>query len=120
MPEIAQSTELQPMNGIIATPEGYRLTIDTRIYAIEAVKKAAYKFADRASIFIRPKSEAEVEVVFSFTGQVHPDHPEQVIADYCNELLDQDLREIIKKEAGPLRNLILAHAFSKTSLVEKE
>jgi His-Xaa-Ser system protein HxsD len=44
---------------------------------------------------------------------------EQVIPDFSNELLDQDLREIVKRETGALRNLIMAHAFSQMTLSEK-
>lgn len=107
------------MNGVVLEAEIHRLSINTSIYSIEAVKKAAYKFADRTSVIISPSSESTVTVAFNFVGNHSQSCPEQVISDFCNELLDQDLREIIKREAGPLRNLILAHAFSKTSLAEK-
>lgn len=35
-------------------------------------------------------------------------------------LLDQDLREIVSEETEGVRNLILAHAFSKTTLIKPE
>lgn len=60
-----------------------------------------------------------IKVVFNFVGKHSSTNAEQVLSDFCNELLDQDLREIVKREAGPLRNVILAHAFSRTQLVEK-
>ena len=107
------------MNGVVLEAEGHRLSLHTSIYSIEAIKKAAYKFADRTSVIISPGSESTATVTFNFVGKHSQSAPEQVIADFCNELLDQDLREMIKREAGPLRNLILAHAFSKTSLAEK-
>jgi len=34
--------------------------------------------------------------------------------------LDQDLRETLKVETEPVRNLILAHAFSKTGIISHE
>ena len=37
--------------------------------------------------------------------------------DFQTEVLDQNLREKIKLETAPTRNLILAHAFSRTGLV---
>jgi His-Xaa-Ser system protein HxsD len=36
------------------------------------------------------------------------------------EVLDQDLRLKLKTETEPIRNLILAHAFSKTGLIADE
>ena len=108
------------MNGATRLPEGYSLSLSTSIYSLAAIKKSAYKFADRASVIINPASESEVSVVFNFSGKCAGDDPEHVISDFCNELLDQDLREQIAKETGPLRNLILAHAFSQTSLADKD
>ena len=107
------------MHSISQVPEGYSLSLSTSIYSIEAVKKAAYKFADRTSIIINPGPDSTISLVFNFAGKYTNNDPKQVIADFCNELLDQDLRERIKKETEPLRNLILAHAFSRTSLADK-
>jgi His-Xaa-Ser system protein HxsD len=39
---------------------------------------------------------------------------------FFQELLDQELREKIGQETAPLRNLILAHAFSKIDLIRRE
>jgi|ERR1017187_1666256 His-Xaa-Ser system protein HxsD len=107
------------MNSISQVPEGYSLSLSTSVYSVEAVKKSAYKFADRTSIIINPGPDSTISLVFNFAGKYANRDPKQVIADFCNELLDQDLRERIKKEAEPLRNLILAHAFSRTSLADK-
>lgn len=109
------------MNNISQVPGGYSLSLDTTIYSIEAIKKAAYKFADQASVIINPgPTNSAISLVFNFVGKKSSSGPEQVISDFCNELLDQDLREIVKRETGPLRNLIIAHAFSRTSLIEKD
>jgi len=107
------------MHSICKVPGGYSLSLSTSIYSVEAVKKTAYKFADRTSVIINPEAESAVSIVFNFIGKHAESNPEQVISDFCNELLDQDLRERIKKETEPLRNLILAHAFSRTSLADK-
>jgi len=95
------------------------LSIDTRVYSLDAIKKAAYKFAVVASVILQPKDDHTINIVFNFEGVQKKSDPNRVIADFCNELLDQDLREIIKRETTPVRNLILAHAFSRSSLIEK-
>jgi len=107
------------VNAVSQDASGYVLSLDTQIYSLDAVKKVAYKFADRASIIINPGADSNVSVVFNFVGGQSKNDPEQVIGDFCNELLDQDLRQIIRQETGALRNLILAHAFSGTSLAQE-
>jgi His-Xaa-Ser system protein HxsD len=77
--------------------------IDLGIYSLVALKKAAYKFK-KVQILERDKNFAILEL---------GDISEEV---FYKELVDQDLREIIAKETEPVRNLILAQAFSKTSL----
>jgi His-Xaa-Ser system protein HxsD len=106
------------MNGVVRDGNTFVLSIDTQVYSLEALKKTAYKFAAVTSVIIEPNADNVVSVLFNFAGSHAKNDPERVIADFCNELLDQDLREIIKRETTPVRNLILAHAFSRSSLVE--
>ena len=108
------------MTGISRNLDDYSLSLDTSIYSVEAIKKTAYKFADRTSVLLNRTSESALSIVFNFAGKHALENPEAVISDFCNELLDQDLREQIKKETDPLRNLIFAHAFSRTSLTDKD
>src|ERR1700722_3095076 len=107
------------MKGITREGEDYLLSLDTKIYGLEAIKKTAYKFADRTSVILKPQADSAISVIFNFVGQHAKNDPDQIIAAFCNELLDQDLREIIKQETTPVRNLILAHAFSHTSLADE-
>jgi His-Xaa-Ser system protein HxsD len=106
--------------GISNVSEAHTLSLDLSIYSLEAIKKTAYKFADRASVIISPGPDSTVSLSFSFVGQNAGNDPKQIISDFCNELLDQDLREIVKKDTGVLRNLIIAHAFSRTKLTEED
>ena len=106
------------MNGVVRDGDRFVLAIDTRVYSLEAVKKTAYKFAAVTSVIIEPKTDNVISVLFNFAEVHGRGNPERIISDFCNELLDQDLREIIKRETTPVRNLILAHAFSNSSLVE--
>lgn len=94
--------------------------LDTTVYSLEAIKKSAYKFADRTTVVINKASDTSVSVDFNFVQPNAGPKPENVISDFCSELLDQDLREIIKRETGALRNAIIAHAFSRTALAENK
>lgn len=107
------------MNSADSVIGQFCLKINLNIYSLEAVKKTAYKFAGRAAIRIEQDGGNSVQVVFSFPESLQTSSPDKVIADFSTELLDQDLREIVKKETVLVRNLILAHAFSRTNLAEK-
>ena len=104
------------MTGIIRSGSDNLIKIDTAIYSLTAIKKAAYKFADRASLILSNEPNNMVVVAFDFKKGTDQD---KCIFDFCNEILDQDLREIVSRETAPIRNIILAHAFSRTSLIDK-
>lgn len=93
------------------------LSLDLKVYGLEAIKKAVYRFADRASILLSHKSEAVIEAAFTFKEGVSQAQREAIVADFGNELMDQDLRAKISSETKDVRNLILAHAFSRSSLI---
>jgi His-Xaa-Ser system protein HxsD len=90
------------------------LILDSSVYGLEAVQKAAYRFIDRLTVVISQspgKIECQIDPI---EGRKIP--LEKTIADFKRELLDQQLRVQIKAETEPVRNLILALAFSKTGL----
>jgi His-Xaa-Ser system protein HxsD len=91
-----------------------KLEIDEKIYCLEAVQKAAYRFIDRLTILITNadgKLVCEIEAVEGAEAQI-----DRNIANFKRELLDQQLRKKIKEETEPARNLILAYAFSRSGL----
>ena len=90
---------------------------DHTIYRLIAVKKAAYKYGGFFSILIE---ESEHSTVVSLKPSVTCQNPGEAAGQFCNEVLDQELREEIAAETRGVRDLLLAHAFSKTSLIESE
>ena len=96
-----------------------RLLFDEEIYSIEALKKASYKNIERYSVVIK-KEGARLECLFSFPATISEKKIQEYLDDFKKEVLDQDLRENIKRETEAVRNLILSHAFSKTGLIQDE
>jgi His-Xaa-Ser system protein HxsD len=91
-----------------------QLELDSSVYRLEAVQKAAYRFIDRLTVLI---SQQYGKVVCEITPIVgNKQSFEVVLSDFKRELLDQQLRLQIKEETEPARNLILAYAFSRTGL----
>lgn len=94
-----------------------RTTIDLRIYRLSAVKKAAYRLAERLTASIASDDESSVAVTFTFKPGTTEPVAREAVRLFAQELLDQDLRESVAEETEQLRTLILAQAFSKTDLI---
>lgn len=91
---------------------------DTNVYKLDVVKKAAYRFTDKFSVNFRLDS-SQVMCELNFPDKKSKEYIDQTINDFKSEVLDQDLREKISIETESVRNLILAHAFSRTSLIKE-
>lgn len=92
--------------------------LSTGIHSLPAIKKAAYKFADRFFVTIDEANPGNVRV--TFRPKPGAGNVETVVGDFANEVLDQDLRESLAAETQAVRNLILAQAFSSTSLLDPD
>jgi His-Xaa-Ser system protein HxsD len=90
---------------------------DRAVYRLSAIKKAAYKYGGFFSTLIE---ESEKATVVSLKPTATCQNPDQAAGEFCNEVLDQELREEIAAETRGVRDLLLAHAFSKTSLIDSE
>ena len=99
-------------------PDGsFVARFDRNVYRLNAVKKAAYTYGN---IFHVSIEEADGFVVVSLWPSSSNTDPEEAVGRFCNEVLDQELREEIAAETNGIRDLLLAHAFSKTSLIDSE
>lgn len=103
----------------IGTDGGISISFCLSLYSETAIKKAALKFADLCSIHLS-KNENEVTATLFFAGEESSQTRDQIRNALMNEVLDQDLREKISSDTEGLRNLILAHAFSRTGLTGSE
>ena len=92
---------------------------DPAVYTLIAVEKAAYRFSDRFTCQIET-TQAGLQVRLKPKRRDMSEATYQAaLDDFQTEVLDQNLREKIKLETTPIRNLILAHAFSRTGLVSQ-
>jgi His-Xaa-Ser system protein HxsD len=93
-----------------------KVHLQTQIYRLSAIKKAAYQFADKSFIHIVESESASVTV--EMKRKSHSIDMGDLAGSFCNEVLDQELRELVAQETEPIRNLLLAQAFSCTSLID--
>ena len=98
------------------TLDGERVSIqvDTSIYSIPAVLRAAYKLTDRTYFFHHREGDQLWATITAKDGQ----HLTQAVGEFTNELADQQVREILQKDFGPVQALIVAQAFSPTNLLD--
>lgn len=92
---------------------------DNQVFSVVAVKKAAYKYIDSFSADITSNGNG-IRCLLNFTSPKSDESCTRLVDDFKKEVLDQDLREHLKVETEPIRNLILAHAFSKTGIISNE
>ena len=96
-----------------------QVSVDLRVYGQNALLKAAHRFTDRCHLHLRTQDEHTVIASFRHK-QADAGDLAAVAGEFANELLDQRLRALVQQESEPVRNLILAHALSRTSLVDAE
>jgi His-Xaa-Ser system protein HxsD len=96
------------------------LVIDVRVYRLAAVKKAAYRLADRCTAVIGSPDDHLLPVSLRFKPGTAEAAARETARAFFQELLDQELREQIAEETDSIRTLILAHAFSKADLIKRD
>jgi His-Xaa-Ser system protein HxsD len=95
------------------------MSFDARVYALPAIKKAAYRLLKRFDTEIVQDGDAWV-CILSFAQPADTEAIERAERDLRAEVLDQDLRASIARETEPVRNAVLALAFSRTGLQGSE
>jgi His-Xaa-Ser system protein HxsD len=100
-----------PTDGLNA----YEIRISSEAFSLETVKKAAYRLSGRCAFDLQSAGD-EILCKLLFSQPQSPKTLASIELAFRNELLDQDLRAQIAEETAPLRNAILAFAFSKTGI----
>jgi len=93
------------------------LVLDSRVYRLNAVKKAAYRLGGRATSQITVLPQGGIQVILTPLRGLSEDA--NLEAEFREEVLDQELREQIGEETAQLRNILLAQAFSGLSLTDQ-
>lgn len=100
-------------------PEVIPVRFGAQVFRLSAIKKAAYKYIDQFSCEITLQ-EAEVLCAIQFKSGIDESTRLWLVEEFRKEVLDQDLREQVRDETAAVRNLILAHTFSKSGIVTNE
>jgi len=108
--------------GFFITDSGEKLLVklSKQFYEKPAVMAAAYKFTHKCTVLIEPLDEGYVGVWFQAKNNESPDMLPGLINDFCNELIDQQVRLDLDKRYGGLRDTIFEHAFLPTESFSKK
>ncbi|BAZ18408.1 hypothetical protein NIES4071_102930 (plasmid) [Calothrix sp. NIES-4071] len=115
---LSQDFSTEKFNFVFQGEDYFGVHISTECYSKTIIFKTAHKFTDRCYVHVEPNAENRFLVSFKCKNQKHS--VQKLAQEFCNELLEQELRFIIAQETEGVRNLIIAHAFSKTSLIEPD
>ena len=87
----------------------FQVNVDMSLYAKEAVTSAIYQYTNNFYIHQQTKDNNLIEVTFeSKASQLVT---EEVVKQFCNDLIDQQVRYNTEKQFGHIRNLIVEEAF---------
>lgn len=80
-------------------------------YESEAIRAASFKFSAKCFVFIKPFDASETLV--RFEPKLDQDVNLDIIAkEFCNEVLDQQIRVDLEKKYNKIRELIVSQAFA--------
>ena len=88
------------------------VTIDTAVYDRNAVFRTAYWYTDICYLFIAKGDEPGILLVeFRSKNSEQESLLERLARDFCNRLVDQQVREIVAAETGNIRDALIEKAF---------
>ena len=86
----------------------FQVVVDMALYAKESLVAACYKFTDR--FYIHQQTSGN-NVIVVFETKDGNDASEFVVKQFCNELIDQQVRFNTNQQFGHIRDLIVEEAF---------
>lgn len=92
--------------------ERFQVVVDLSLYAKETLTAACYKFTDKYYIH-QQLSGNTVNVIFESKDKNVVN--EEIVKQFCNELIDQQVRFNTNSQFGHIRDLIVEEAFKPIS-----
>src|SRR5215208_6272616 len=75
--------------------------VDLSIYSLQSVFRSCYKFTNSCYLFIA-RTEEPGWLAVTFQAKVATQNMAVLLGEFFNELLDQQIREALELEAGPV------------------
>lgn len=91
----------------------FQVVVDLTLYAKESIVSAVYKYTDR---FYIHQQSADNTVIVLFESKDENTVSKEVVKQFCNELIDQQVRYNTNLQFGHIRDLIVEEAFKPVSV----
>lgn len=88
------------------------IKLDKSLYEKEAIMAAAYKMTNFCYIIVKPLENNRLGVYFEPKSNQNENKLKLIAKNYCNEVLDQQIRLDVEKRYGNIRDLLVKQAFS--------
>lgn len=89
----------------------FQIKVDKRIYCEQAVNAACYKFTDRCYIHQQiPEDDSNI-ILVTIEAKENNVIDETFAKQFCNELIDQQVKVTTEEKFGHIRDLIVEEAF---------
>ena len=86
----------------------FQVIVDMALYAKESLAAACYKFTDR--FYVHQQTDGE-NIFVVFETKDGNTITEETVKQFCNELIDQQVRFNTNQQFGHIRDLIVGEAF---------
>lgn len=90
----------------------FQVIVDMALYAKESLAAACYKFTDR--FYVHQQTDGD-NIVVVFESKDGNTITEETVKQFCNELIDQQVRFNTNQQFGHIRDLIVEEAFKPVS-----
>ena len=89
----------------------YLIEINKEIYDKKAIESTCYKFTDKCFVQFNLLPKGIFNVYFQLKD-INKGDLETIVSEFCNELIDQQLRLDLESTYGNIRELIVRQAFN--------
>jgi His-Xaa-Ser system protein HxsD len=93
------------------------IEVDLSLYSLQAVFRACYKFTNHCYLFLS-HTEDPSWLAVTLLAKDGKQNSHNLAGELYNEFLDQQIREALSFEMGPIRELIVAQAFAEGNLLD--
>ena len=98
----------------------YSLTIDLSVYTLDAVLKTCYLFLDQCYLFVEQIEEKNSQIKVYLAPLSEVDDLKELIGEFSNRLLWQEVRQKVAAETQVVRELIVAQALTEANMLDQD
>lgn len=89
----------------------FQVSVDTNLYAKEVVTATIYKFSHQFYIHQQTDAKCQTLINVIFESKDSSTVTEDIPKQFCNELIDQQIRYNTNAQFGHIRDMIVQEAF---------